>query len=126
MRRDPAARVGGSVNDVGWGQLNFVPRNIGSWRFWPGGAFLLNSAMGSAVALLTTLTRLAVLCLLASIVLLFGRGYVEQVSGRAAAEPLKSGLVGLVIQLLFVPVLLVTMVTMTVAVDMAPVESCMV
>ena len=52
------------------------------------------------------MTRLAVLCILASIVLLFGRGYVERVSLRAASEPMKAGAVGVLIQLLFFPVLI--------------------
>ena len=55
-------------------------------------------------------TRLAVLCILASIVLLFGREHVERIGLRAASEPLKAGAVGLLIQLLFFPVLIVTIV----------------
>ena len=48
--------------------------------------------------------------------LLFGRGYVERVSLRAATEPVKAGAVGLLIQLLFVPVLVATIVLMVITI----------
>jgi len=61
-------------------------------------------------------TRLGVLCVLASIVLLFGRGYVERVSVRAASEPMKAGMVGVLIQLLFFPLLLATIFVMVITI----------
>jgi hypothetical protein len=117
LHRDPSARVGGEVHEIGLGDINFAP---GGWRFWP---FLnqrrnvfVGSALGSVFALIFTVTRLAVLCILASMVLLFGRGYVERVSLRAASEPVKAGAVGLLIQLLFFPVLIATIVVMVVTI----------
>ena len=74
------------------------------------------SPLGPVFALIATVTRLAVLCILASIVLLFGRGYVERVSLRAASEPMKAGAVGLLIQLLFFPVLIAMIVVMVVTI----------
>jgi hypothetical protein len=61
-------------------------------------------------------TRVAVLCVLTSLVLLFGRGYVERVSVRAASEPVKAGAVGLLIQLLFFPVLIAMIVVMVITI----------
>src|SRR5438105_2935782 len=80
------------------------------------GGALLGSGLGSLFALISTVARLAILCILASVVLLFGRGYVEQVSVRAASEPVKAGAVGFLIQLLFVPVLIATIVLMVVTI----------
>ena len=56
----------------------------------------------------STLVRVGMLCLLAALVLLFGRDYVARVGIRAAAEPLKAGAIGLLVQLLFLPLLIVT------------------
>lgn len=117
LHRDPAARVGGEIHEIGWGDVNFAP---GAWRVWPifnrsGGGFF-GSTLGSFFALISTVARLAVLCILASIVLLFGRGYVERIGLRAASEPLKAGAVGLLMQLLFFPVLIATIVLMVVTI----------
>ena len=56
-----------------------------------------------AFSLLSTLTRVAVLCLLAALVILLGRDHVGRISARAAAEPLKAGVIGLLAQLLLAP-----------------------
>ena len=77
---------------------------------------LFGSAFGSFFALISTGTRLAIYCILASFVLLFGRGYVERVSVRAASEPMKAGVVGFLIQLLFFPVLVASIVVMVVTI----------
>ena len=114
LRRDPAARINGEVKEIGLGEINF----------WPGfrpsvdgatGAFF-GSALGSLFALVSTLTRLAVMSILASIVLLFARDYVERVGVRAATEPVKAGAIGLLIQLLFLPVLIASIVLMVITI----------
>jgi hypothetical protein len=113
LLRDPAARIGGEVVDVGSGSMASwgarFPR--GRWRErWGGRAF------GSAFSLLSTLTRVAVLCLLAALVILLGREHVGRISARAAAEPLKAGAIGLLAQLLLLPLLLVTIVLLVVTI----------
>jgi hypothetical protein len=114
LRRDPAARINGEVKEIGLGEINF----------WPGfrpsldgarGAFF-GAAMGSLFAFVATLTRLAVMCILASIVLLFARDYVERIGVRAATEPVKAGAIGLLIQLLFLPVLIASIVLMVITI----------
>ena len=117
LHRDPASRVGGEIHEIGLGDVNFWP---GWRRLWPpfrgqNGVFF-GSAFGSVFALVSTVTRLGVLCILASIVLLFGRGYVERVSVRVASEPMKAGLVGVLIQLLFFPMLLATIFVMVITI----------
>ena len=114
FRRDPGARVGGKVVDGG----NF---DFGDWRwsrfgrFAPFGAPFFGAAAG-LFALMGTLMRVFVLCALTCIVLFVGREYVERVEARAAAEPLKAGAVGFLAQLLFVPVLVLTVVVLAVTI----------
>lgn len=114
LQRDPAARVGGEVVDVGsrsmasWGAR--LPH--GRWREMWGGRTLF----GSTISLLSTLTRVAVLCLLAALVVLLGRDHVVRISARAAAEPLKAGAIGLLAQLLLLPLLIVTIVLLVVTI----------
>jgi hypothetical protein len=108
LRRDPAARVGGRVQTVGLGTMNF-----GDWRWGanPLGLFW-GSMVGAAFALVFTLTRLAILCLLAALVVLFGRTYMERTADHAATETVKAGAIGFLAQLLFLPVLVITIVVL--------------
>jgi hypothetical protein len=114
LHRDPAARIGGQVKEIGLGEINLWPRgwNLRPSLNRPGGLF----GGGSLFALVSTLSRLAVLCILASIVMLFSREYVERVSLQAASEPVKAGVVGLLIQLLFIPVLIAIIVLMVITI----------
>ena len=116
LHRDPGARVGGEIHEIGLGDVNFWPgmRRFGQLR--GRNAVSTGSAFGSAFALVFTVARLAVLWILASIVLLFGREAVERVSLRAASEPMKAGAVGLLIQLLFFPVLIAMIVVLVVTI----------
>src|SRR6478752_10006357 len=104
LRRDSGARVGGRVQTVGLGTMNF-----GDWRWGanPLGLFW-GSMVGAAFALVFTLTRLAILCLLAALVVLFGRSYMERTADHAATETVKAGAIGFLSQLLFLPVLVIT------------------
>lgn len=112
LHRSDSARVGGKVSEIGIGALNF-----GSWR-WnrPPFGMGLGPMFGSAFALVGTITRLAILSLFAAIVLLFGRTYAERIGTRAAAEPLKAGAIGLLAQLLFLPILVVGIVLLVVTI----------
>ena len=118
LHRDPSARVAGEIHEIGLGDVNFWPglRRLGGGRVANDVFVGPGNGLGSVFALLFTVSRLAVLCILASVVLLFGRGYVERVSLRAASEPMKAGAVGLLIQLLFFPVLIATIVVMVVTI----------
>ena len=111
LRRDPASRIGGRVQEVGIGSIDFgnLRSRPGSWRYW-------GSAFGGVFALLSTLMRLAILCLLAALVLLLGRIYVERAGDHVMSEPLKSGAIGFLAQLLFLPVLVVTIVVLVVTI----------
>jgi hypothetical protein len=108
LNRDPAARIGGRVQTVGVGNVNF-----GDWRWGanPLGLFW-GSMIGAAFALVFTLTRLAILCLLAALVVLFGRSYMERAADHAATETVKAGAIGFLAQLLFIPVLVISIVVL--------------
>ena len=100
------ARIGGRVQTVGVGSMNF-----GDWRWTANPLWLFwGSMVGAAFALVFTLTRLAILCLLAALVVLFGRSYMERTADRVATETVKAGAIGLLSQLLFLPVLVITIV----------------
>jgi len=119
VKRDPGARVGGKVVDVG----SRAAFRFGSWpwngspgsRRLPFGPMFLGAAAG-LLAFMGTVMRVAVLCLLSSIVVFVGREYVERVGARAAAEPLKAGAIGLLAQLLFGPLLILTVVVLVITI----------
>ena len=115
LKRDPGARIGGKVVDVGTGSFN-----AGRWRWdrLEAGRFLfpfLGAAAG-LFALTATLARVAVLFVLVSLVMMVGREYVERVGARAAAEPVKAGVVGLLAQILFIPLLVLTVVVFVITI----------
>jgi hypothetical protein len=105
LQREPGARVDGDFKEIGIGAIDLSGLRWEGLR-WP----WFGRAFGSAFALLTTVGRVAILCLLAALVILLGHEYVERISARAAAEPFKAGAIGFLAQLLFLPVLVVTIV----------------
>jgi hypothetical protein len=113
LRRDPAARIDGEINEIGIGAIDlsgvrWTPPSLATmWWGW---------TLGAAYAFVATLVRIAVLCLLAALVLLLGRDYVERVSLRAASEPLKAGAIGFLAQILFLPILVITIVLLIVTI----------
>ena len=63
-----------------------------------------------------TLLRIGLLALLALAIVAFGRTSIERIAERASADPLRSGLTGFLGQVLFVPVLLMTVVLLAVSI----------
>jgi hypothetical protein len=115
----PTADVRGDITALG-GQVNIAPgaRHSGAVHHaagdWPGWSWPLVTGswfdLGGAARWLTlagTLGRVTVLGLAVALVLLVGGGRVERIRAAAAAAPFRSGLTGVAIQLLFVPVLIV-------------------
>lgn len=109
LNRADGARVQGEVHEIGIGNFEF--RN---WRWGP--TPVLWPWFGRTLALMATLGRIAILCVLAVLVMLLGREYVEPTSARAAAEPLKAGAIGFLAQLLFLPVLLLTILILVITI----------
>jgi hypothetical protein len=116
LKRDPGAHIGGKVVEVGGFNFDFDPlrggRSSRRSRF-PFGFPFFGPAMG-LVALMLTVARVIMLCALTSLVVLVGREYVEQAGARAAVEPIKAGAVGLLAQLLFFPLLVITILVLVV------------
>ncbi len=113
IQRAEGARVGGEVNEVRvtlprMGPLvRFSPQHMDSWLWWP---------FSAADRLVATLLRLAVIGLFAAIMVLVAPTPVRRVSERVAAEPLKAGVIGLTAQLLFVPLLVLTVLILVVSI----------
>jgi hypothetical protein len=113
LRRDPAARVDGEVHEIGMGALDLSGLH---WARPSLATFWWGRTLGAAFAFLATVVRVAVLCLLAALVILVGREYVERVSTLAAAQPLKAGAIGFLAQVLFLPILVITIVLLVVTI----------
>jgi len=97
LRRASSAELRGAVTQVGLGGVRGW--DAGRWFQigWPG------AWPGSGLA--GTAMRLLLLALLASGIVLVARGPVEGIARRASAEPLKAGVVGVLAQMLAVPLL---------------------
>jgi hypothetical protein len=115
LRRDPGARIAGKIVDVG--NMDF-DLDLSAWRGFPFGRmfFPFSGAALGFLALMSTLARVALLCVLASVVVLVGREYVERVAARAIAEPVKAGAIGFLAQLLFIPVLVLATLVLVVTI----------
>jgi hypothetical protein len=109
LDREDGAQVEGEVNEVGRGRgrirgdVNFPGMFFDSmWsRLWGFGA---------------TILRLTVLVLVGLIIVAFGRNAVERIGGRIAATPVRSGLIGLAAEVLFLPVTVLTVVVLAISI----------
>jgi len=113
LQREAGSRVAGKVEEVGVGSGGggvVIPGN-GGWArgpFW--GTF---SRVGSFFGLVWRGLLLLAFALMA--VALGGR-YVKPMAARAAVEPVRSGGLGLLAQVLFIPVLVITVVVLAVSI----------
>ena len=60
--------------------------------------------------------RLIFLAVIGCVVVFAARGTVERVALRSAAEPLKAGLIGVLAQILFIPLLVLTILFLVVSI----------
>lgn len=113
LRRDPGARVDGETHEVGIGAID-----MSNWRFSAPSLAALwwGWTMSAVYSLFASIVRVAVLCLLAALVMLVARDYVERISARAAAEPFKAGAIGLLAQILFIPILVIVILLLIVTI----------
>ncbi len=111
LDRDPGASIGGKLSEVGVGDALRSRSGRRAWRYGPWFGF----ALGPYIGLAGTLVRVGLVILLAGIVLLVARRPVQQIAERAAAEPFKSWVVGFLAELLFLPVLVLTVVVLAVS-----------
>lgn len=111
LERDPGAVIRGNVHEIGWGGLPWGDWSARrSWRWNPmAGVFPVGRLVG-------TVARMGLLILLAGLVILVARTPVEQIADRASAEPVKSWAVGFLIEILFVPILILTIVVLAISI----------
>jgi hypothetical protein len=114
--RDDVTVVGGTLNRapgaVIEGRIQNVAVGDGDWR---GAGFpgmvrdtMFRNTIGRVGSFVGTLLRIGLLSLLAVAIVAFGRNSIERIAERASADPLRSGLTGFLGQVLFAPILLVT------------------
>jgi hypothetical protein len=113
LSKDPNAIIKGKVAEIGVGGVPFGGGVFGRGaRYgWP-----RDSGVGPVVRFGGTIVRIALLMLLSGLVLLVARPHVERIAERAAAEPVKSWLVGFLAEILFVPMLVLTVVVLAISI----------
>ncbi len=113
VRRAPGSQVHGGITEVALGRgVNVDMPGLGPWA--PLAFFF--GPWGAAARLVGTTFHLLVLALLASIALLVARITVERSAERVAQEPLKATLVGIVAQILIVPVFVLVAIVLAVTI----------
>jgi hypothetical protein len=112
FKRDPQAQVFGQVNEIGIGVngQSIPPYNINMRNVLFGS---LASRVGS---LATTVVRVLMFILFALIVTAVAQRPVQQIAARISSEPVRAGLVGLLGEILFVPVLVVTILALVISI----------
>lgn len=108
LTRAPGSVIEGRVQNVGVGD--------GPWRRAGFGEMMRNNVFGRVGSFAGTLLRVGLLALFALAIAAFGRTSVERIAERASTDPLRSGLTGFLGQVLFLPVLLVTVVILAVSI----------
>jgi hypothetical protein len=122
--RDDVTVVGGTLNRapgaVIEGRIQNVAVGDGDWR---GAGFpgmvrdtMFRNTIGRVGSFVGTLLRIGLLSLLAVAIVAFGRNSIERIAERASADPLRSGLTGFLGQVLFFPVLVVTIVILAISI----------
>jgi hypothetical protein len=111
IEQSHGAVIRGHVNEIRFGPPNF--------QFHPGLVFgsLVGWDMFSGwFRMVGTLLRLGIVLMLVFLAVLVAPRVVERIGERAAREPWMSGFTGLLAQLLFVPVLVLTIVVLAVSI----------
>ncbi|HEY3231645.1 MAG TPA: polymer-forming cytoskeletal protein [Roseiflexaceae bacterium] len=116
LTRDPGAQVFGKVDEVGIGDR--VGRRGGFGGFRRGRVMpdLFGSFWSRAGSFAATALRLTLLILLGLAGVALLRTPVERIAARIATSPVRAGLIGLLAEVLFIPVLVLTVVVLAVSI----------
>jgi hypothetical protein len=114
LERDPGARIDGRVEEVSVGSGGGMVITPGDWWRWQQRPFW--GAFSRVGSFLGQIWRGTILLIFALLSIALSSRYVKPMAARAAAEPVRSGGVGLLAQVLFVPVLLITVVVLAVSI----------
>jgi hypothetical protein len=111
--RDPKAQARGGVTEVALNQTTW-PVQIGPWNTWDDVPRFM--PFGAVPRLFGTALRLSLLLLMSGIALVAARRAVEASAERVSHNPLKVTIVGLVAELLALPVLILTAVVLSISI----------
>lgn len=116
VRRDPGAQVRGSVTEVALGAPG-TDVHIRPWGWMAGwDPFSFAGPWGAMPRFMGTVFRMVLLMLLAGLALLLARSAVENSAQRVSDDPLKATLVGIVAQILAIPVFFLTAMVLVITV----------
>jgi len=117
VERSTGAVVAGQINEVRFSTPSFGPFvRVRPWRDWSWFGSPFGNPFGPSVDLIATLVRMGVIGLFAALIVAMLPGPVKRVADRVTGEPWRAGLVGLAAQLLFVPLLVLTVVILAVSI----------
>ncbi len=117
VERADGSVVNGQINEIRIGRPTFGPFvNVRPWRDWHWFGDTVRYPLGGSVDLVATLVRVGLVGLLAALMIAILPSPVRRVADQVAAEPWRSGFIGLAAQLLFVPLLVVTVVVLAVSI----------
>jgi hypothetical protein len=111
--RDGRAETRGSVTEVAVDELPFNV-HVGPWSGWEGRPFF--GGLGAIPRLFATGLRLSLLLLVSGIALIVARRSVEASAERVLDNPLKATAVGLLAELLLLPVLVLTAIVLSISI----------
>jgi hypothetical protein len=109
LNRAPGSRIDGKVDNVGFGP-NFAVRQRAAGRF------PVRNLFSRAGGFFGTVLRTTLLILFGLIVVVLGGRFIDAIAERTASEPLRSGFTGLLAEVLFVPLMVVTVVVLAVSI----------
>lgn len=112
VEQEKGATIGGTVNEIRIGpHFQFKP-----WHVFNGMWFDGWNVVGDGFRLLGTVMRISLVLLLVLLVSLIASRPVQRIADRVGRDPWLSGFTGLLAQLLFIPVLVMTIVVLAVSI----------
>lgn len=109
VNRSPTARIDGGLHNVGLGGVPW-------WRRGGFGDAMRDTFLGRVGGLAGTVLRVVLILLLALVVVAFGPGVVARIADSTAVDPVRAGLVGFFAELLFFPLVVVTIVVLAISI----------
>jgi hypothetical protein len=109
LNRAPGSRIDGKVDNVGFGPNFAVPQRAA-------GRFRVRNLFSRASGFFGTVLRTTLLILFGLVVVVLGGRFIDAIAERTASEPLRSGFTGLLAEMLFVPLVVLTIVVLAVSI----------
>ena len=117
VERAATTVVSGQINEIRIAAPTFAPfANFRPWQNWHAFDGPFRNPFGGPIDLMATLVRVGLVGLLAALMIAVVPAPVRRVADRVATEPWRAGFVGLAAQLLFVPLLVITVVVLAVSI----------